>query len=237
MSVVLAKFKLVVIGVFVFVAGGCAIVPETITISDDAVLSEFSTVKGQASVQQGSVARWGGEIIAIENLKDYSEIELLYYPANHYGKPISTKTSEGRFKARVNGFIDPLVFEKGRLITLVGEVVDPSQGMIGEQAYLYPTLAAEGFHMWKRTKDVEVEHFHFAPFGHSWGSPFFFNPRWRHHGFRNYNTRHRVKLKDAKSGVVTQRSEPANTQRVVSSRSGESVRAPTLRNHEIKQER
>jgi len=44
---------------------------------------------------------------------------------------------------QVAGFIDPLVFEKGRLITFLGELGEPLEGIIGEQTYVLPSFVSQ----------------------------------------------------------------------------------------------
>jgi outer membrane lipoprotein len=125
----------------------------------------------QAQAAVGEKARWGGRIVSVENKQDASEIEVIFFPAGLNGKPRTGEESEGRFKAIVPGFVDPLVFEKDRLITIVGNVSEPATGIIGEQAYTYPTLNAVGYYMWKQSSDLEVRNVGYQPF--FFGSPFY----------------------------------------------------------------
>ena len=116
-----------------------------------------------------------------------------------------------------------MVFEEGRLITVLGEIASPEQGLIGETVYSYPMVAAEGYHMWKQTQDVQVERFFFSPFSLRWGSPYFSNYRWGYHRWNNgwgygpRTERVRVRVKDSRSERVNATSR--------SSRSSTAVRA------------
>lgn len=180
------------------IAAGCANVPEQIEVANDTNLVSFESVLNSEGTSQGATARWGGEIITVENKKDYSEIEILHYPSNNYGKPHSTQNSKGRFKVRVAEFIDPLVFEKGRLITFLGEIGAPAEGLIGEQIYVYPVLVATGYHMWKDTEEYEVSGFYYSPLSPYWG--FGLGHRyWGSYGFYHDRARIRVKTKDSSS--------------------------------------
>lgn len=205
----LASAKLI-IGLLAFGLAGCSITPDTISTENVGELVEFDQVIGTEAVDSGKIARWGGEIVSVDNLKDYSEIEILHYPTNHYGKPMNSKNSEGRFKVKVKGFVDPLVFEKGRLITVVGELSEPKSDLIGEQEYLYPVVAAEGYHMWKKVQEVEVSPFYFNRFGLGWGSHYF--THYRHpplHLRGLYSDTRRITLKDTRSGqfITSSRSD------------------------------
>jgi outer membrane lipoprotein len=173
----------------------CTIVPEQIDVAQETKLIPFDLVNASAisvgpslddeqqsqasSSLVGGKARWGGKIVSVVNKKDVSEVEVVFFPENRFGKPLTSMASSGRFKAIVEGFVDPLVFEQSRLITVVGMVSDSQKGIIGEQEYLYPTLNAKGYYLWKESTDVrvEIDSFAFSPFGYrSSFNHSFFNP-------------------------------------------------------------
>ncbi len=167
------------------IIGGCATVPDSIDVADRTKLVSFEQVSktiaqsSNTNMPVGEKARWGGRIVLVENKKDVSEIEIVFFPESDGGKPKTSMPSAGRFKAIVEGFVDPLVFEQGRLITVVGEVGSMQTGIIGEQDYEYPTLIAKGYYMWKESTNVRVEldTFGFSPFGYHAGfSRSYFNP-------------------------------------------------------------
>jgi outer membrane lipoprotein len=212
--------------------GGCTVVPKPIDVAKNESLIPFEQVSAQtqtleASQQtapltaQGEKARWGGKIVSVENKKDVSEIEVVFFPENSFGKPRTGEPSAGRFKAVVKGFVDPIVFEQGRLITVVGEVGDIQTGLIGEQSYQYPTLNALGYHMWKQTTDVEVDTFAFAPFGYYAGyNRSFFSPWYDPWHFRSYRQRLRFTHNNGHQQGATVRTRmspqtPANTARPI----------------------
>lgn len=153
--------------------GACSIVPEPIQLAEGSPLVSFNQIIDDPSGLSvvGEKARWGGRIVGVQNKQDASEIEVIFFPEASNGKPRTGEESKGRFKAIVPGFVDPLVFEKDRLITIVGDVAAPETGIIGEQNYIYPTLSAMGYYMWKQSTDVEVQNIGFQPFGY--GMPFY----------------------------------------------------------------
>lgn len=215
----LIKTSVLALAIF---AAGCANVPEPLEVAENTSLATFDSVINGDITAQGATARWGGEIVTVENKKDYSEIEILHYPSNHYGKPRSTLNSEGRFKVRVAGFIDPLVFEKGRLITFLGEIGEPAEGIIGEQTYVYPVLLANGYYMWKETEEYEVSGFHYSPLSPYWGLGLR-GGYWGSYGFHYNRATIRVRTKNSSSHKVkpTNRNGGSNrTNSVSSTRSG-----------------
>ena len=173
----------------IFAVSACSVVPEPIQVADENTLVPFEDVFNnlESDAQVGKKARWGGRIVAVENKKDVSEIEVVFFPESSVGKPRIGEESGGRFKAVVDGFVDPLVFEQNRLITVVGEVGKAQTGIIGEQDYTYPTLNALGYYMWRQTTEVDVDQIGFVPFNGRgfygsafFGSPFYVSPFYRH---------------------------------------------------------
>lgn len=199
--------KLIVGILAISAISGCVNVPTEIDLAENTILVPFeqvnttiittgpNTKESITSVDTGKKARWGGKIVSVQNKKDVSEIEVVFFPEDNYGKPKTNMPSIGRFKAVVEGFVDPLVFEQGRLITVVGEVGEGQSGIIGEQTYLYPTLNAMGYYMWKESTNVNVElsNFGFTSFGYVNGyHNSFFNP-W-YDPWYNRNQRARIRV-------------------------------------------
>lgn len=94
--------------------------------------------------------RWGGEIIGVENRDSVSWVEVLQRPLDVDGRPMKTDHSSGRFIARVQGFLDPAVYAKGRQLTVYGTIERGAPGKIGNQAYIYPIITSERIHLWER---------------------------------------------------------------------------------------
>jgi outer membrane lipoprotein len=120
----------------------------------------------------GTAARWGGVIASVENTPEQSIMEIVHYPLKANGRPNLRQASIGRFKAVVDGFIDPMVFKKDRVVSVLGSLAEPMQGMVGEQAYTYPSLQVSGYHLWEDVQDVDIttiHHDHFYRFGHGYG--------------------------------------------------------------------
>ena len=195
-----------------FFVAGCTIVPETIKVADTDNLVSFESIISGDETGQGAEARWGGEIVSVHNKKEYSELEILHFPSNHYGKPRTALDSAGRFKVRVSEFIDPLVFVKGRIITFRGELGEPAEGLIGEQVYVYPVLLANGYYMWKDTEEYEVSGFYYANMSPYWGlglRSHFYRP----YGFYHSRATVRVDTKRSKSGKPESKSPVSSGQR------------------------
>ena len=148
----------------------CVSIPESLQSPATNMVSYENAVMDNAPT--GTVARWGGVIANVENTPEQSIMEIVHYPLKANGRPNLRQASIGRFKAVVDGFIDPMVFKKDRVVSVLGSLAEPMQGMVGEQAYTYPSLQVSGYHLWEDVQDVDIttiHHDHFYRFGHGYG--------------------------------------------------------------------
>ena len=93
---------------------------------------------------------WGGEIAAVKNLKNTTELEVVGYPLDSLNRPERTAAPIGRFILIQSGYLETVDYAPGRLITAVGMVKETRRGSVGEANYLYPLLMAEKLQLWPR---------------------------------------------------------------------------------------
>ena len=110
----------------------------------------------------GKLALWGGTILGIQNLKDITQIEVLAYPLDRSQRPLQNKKPLGRVLVLQSGFLEPTVYTQGKSLTVLGEVGDSQQGLIGETSYSYPVLVAQEIHLWSPRDDASQTKFHFG---------------------------------------------------------------------------
>lgn len=151
---------------------GCSIVPDSIEVPEGTTLISYSKAVTSGAQVQGQKARWGGLIVGVENKPNKTYIEVAHFPLNHYGKPSTGGETAGRFKVMIDGFVDPIVFEEGRAATFLGALTAPTAGMVGEQPYIYPTIIADDYHMWRKQDVYEVNSVFFN-YSSGWYSPFY----------------------------------------------------------------
>src|SRR3569623_619718 len=84
-------------------------------------------VRGQVQQFVGTPVRWGGSIGAVEIRAAETWVEIVSRPLQGNGRPEEELDSSGRFLARYTGFLDPMNFTKGRLITVTGKVEGEEQ--------------------------------------------------------------------------------------------------------------
>ena len=75
--------------------------------------------------------------------------------------------SEGRFLALNSGYLDVAIYNRGRKVTVAGEVQGKKIQRLGEIDYTYPLISAKGIHLWPVEKE---DRFYFYPYWHypSW---------------------------------------------------------------------
>ncbi|TLD40507.1 MAG: outer membrane lipoprotein Slp family [Candidatus Jettenia ecosi] len=97
---------------------------------------------------QGEMIIVSGNIIETENTKEGTFIKILQHPAGSRGRPKDVDTSKGRFLAAFDHYLDPVIYAKGRAITIAGEVQGKQTLPVGEVQYTYPVIRAKEMHLW-----------------------------------------------------------------------------------------
>ncbi|MEA3412227.1 MAG: Slp family lipoprotein [Pseudomonadota bacterium] len=105
-------------------------------------------VRADVDAFLGRSVRWGGKIAEVQNLETETGIEVVALPLERRGRPRASGESDGRFLARIPGFIDPEVYKEGQLLTVFGKVSGQTERDIGEYRYLYPVVTAQAYYLW-----------------------------------------------------------------------------------------
>jgi outer membrane lipoprotein len=115
----------------------------------------FSRLREAPNAYQGKTFILGGLIVETRFAGKGSQIEALSVPVDSYGYLKETEHSMGRFLAiypRESGLLDPLVYNKGREITLAGEFLGIQKGKIDEMEYAYPVFEIKQIYLWEERK-------------------------------------------------------------------------------------
>jgi outer membrane lipoprotein len=190
---------------------GCATFPDKLQVEDTTQLILYENAASKAEQVKGKVIRWGGAIAKVDNKSDSTVFEMVYFQLNRYGRPIAGEESMGRFRIRVNGFMDPLVYQIGRLMTFTGVLNGLEKGLVGEHEYVFPTANVTTYYLWKNVQRVNVSGVHVWPYQH-WYYPRAY-PHHRRiviHGSSG-NGSHSVK--STRPSGVTNYPKPVNTKR------------------------
>lgn len=132
----------------------------------------FGDMAANIEKYTGSTFIFGGFIVKTVSGPEGTWLEIVQNPADKYGNILSTDSSDGRFLALSKSHLDPLIYEKGRLITLAGELSGTKKGSIGQMEYLYPVLNVKEIYLWEETLTYPYYYY-------SWpSSPWWYDP-WR----------------------------------------------------------
>lgn len=137
-------------------------------------------VRERGDAMVGRRVRWGGTIAAVTNKESDTWIEIVDRELRRNGQPLESDNSSGRFIARVPGFLDPAIYEKGRQITIAGTLDKPTISAIGEFSYLFPVVVVDSYQLWEPTPETfyiePLPYWYYRPI-HPGSYPYF-HPYW-----------------------------------------------------------
>lgn len=105
-------------------------------------------VARQPGPVQGRRVIWGGEIVASRNLAETTELVVLARPLNRAQRPQAGGPQMGRFIVHYPGYLETVVYQPGRLVTVEGRVVGRETRRVGEADYTYPQVGADSVYLW-----------------------------------------------------------------------------------------
>ena len=116
---------------FLLLLSGCASTPDFNTAQVDHSLTPQGAV-AEPAINIGKMALWGGTIIDTRNLTEATRLEVLAYPLDGSHRPLLESKPLGRFIIMSPGYLEPNAYAAGRLVTVLGTVVESQTGKIGE---------------------------------------------------------------------------------------------------------
>ncbi len=147
----------------------------------------FNQLRETPADYKGRLFILGGVISDIRLSDQGSQIEALYVPVDSRGYLKEGDHGQGRFLAiypRSKGLLDPVVFKKGREITLAGEFVEIRKGKIDEMEYAFPVFEIKQIYLWQEEQYYAYPPYYYYPYYYSapflydpWGRPYP-NPYW-----------------------------------------------------------
>jgi outer membrane lipoprotein len=174
--------RMFILAMFLTLAGCGHVISENLRKEVDPALT-FKEVFSKPAAYQGKQVIWGGEIIETANQKDGgSLIEVFQRPLNFRGEPDEDAKSEGRFMARIETYLDPYIYRKGRKITVAGEVLGERVKPVGEMDYRYPVIAGRQIYLWEEYQPYVYPYvypypyfyggWYYSPYYPWWGYPY-----------------------------------------------------------------
>jgi len=141
--------------------GGCASTPAFDTKQVDRSVTP-SAAKAHPAQVRGKTVLWGGVIIATTNLKQTTQLEVLAYPLDSDERPDPGAKPLGRVLIEKSGYLEPVDYAQGRLVTALGSVQGTKDGRVGQSSYTYPVLQAKQVYLWPRRGGETQTRFHFG---------------------------------------------------------------------------
>lgn len=126
---------------------GCAPAPIYKASTDTVQATPYEVARAPERFSQGRVI-WGGRIVDVTNHADHTEIELLAYPLDKSQRPQADAAAAGRFIAIVPGYLEPLNYPRGNLMTISGHLRGTRSGKVGEADYAFPLVDTDDYHLW-----------------------------------------------------------------------------------------
>ena len=141
--------RFLTITIVILALSACTSIPEPIQGS----YPEITPARVEPGVF-GSSARWGGVILDSKNKDNGTCFEVLSRELDKYLRPELQDATLGRFIACAQGFHDPIIFTKGREITVTGQIQNIEVRKVDDFDYRYPVLKVDDLVLWEKRRVV-----------------------------------------------------------------------------------
>ncbi|MBS3754199.1 MAG: Slp family lipoprotein [Desulfobacterales bacterium] len=155
---------------------GCSVISRDIRQEATAEVN-FASLKRNTNAYTGKTVILGGYILETRNLADETRLTVLQAPLDISDKPAGRDRSEGRFLVVHKGFLDPVIYEKDRKITVAGKITGMQSVQINQHESALPVLHSREIHLWQEPKAPRK--YYYDPF-YPWPDPYFRDPYFRH---------------------------------------------------------
>ena len=110
--------------------------------------ADFSRIRATPEAYIGKHLLIGGRIVATRNSQGGAQLEIVQFDLDYSLAPLNPFRSYGRFIATSNDFLEPLIYKRGMLITLVGEVKGKQTQRLDDMDYTYPVITMREWYLW-----------------------------------------------------------------------------------------
>ena len=110
----------------------------------------FSALQKTPDIYKGEVIMLGGRIIETKASTPLSELIVLQLALGSSGRPENSDQSEGRFIVQSKQLLDPAVYQKDMLLTVVGTLKGSKALPIGDFEYTYPLVELIEIKLWPK---------------------------------------------------------------------------------------
>jgi outer membrane lipoprotein len=145
----------------VFLMLGCATGISKQARSQVTYYGTFRALQKASHEHVGEIVMFGGKILRTKAYESASDIAVLHLPLGSGNRPQDGDQSEGRYLIRSEQFLDPAIYQQGRLLTVVGKLTGRETRSIGGFQYDYPVVEAIELKPWPWEKRTSPS-FHFG---------------------------------------------------------------------------
>ncbi len=141
--------KIALAVILLSILSGCTSVLSTGVVQEADDKVTFTDLQKQPDRYRGTVVILGGQIVETVVKESETWVQVLQLPLGAQQRPDNTASSQGRFIVIYKRFADPLVYEKGRKITVAGVVEGGRVIMLNDRPYNFPVLLERETYLWK----------------------------------------------------------------------------------------
>lgn len=160
----------------VLLLNACSTLPPAIS---DAPIYDLSYLEATQNINKfkTSPVRWGGVIVDVANEQNRSLVQILAYPLNGQGRPMTDQPYQGRFVITTPEFLDPAVYAKDTSITVAGTLIGDIERTIDKKILRLPLLTITDMHLWP---DYPINSYYGSGFYGAYGpyNNFYGYPAW-----------------------------------------------------------
>lgn len=119
-------------------------------------------VSSDSGRYQGGEVLWGGILVGISNFENSTQLEVLGYPLRSNQQPNTNASPTGRFLVEKEGYLEPVDYSQGRLVTVTGKLIKTQEGQVGSADYVFPVLHPDQIHLWSKDSGSSGPVWHFG---------------------------------------------------------------------------
>ena len=141
--------KVILAVILSFILSGCTSVLSSRVVQEADDKVTFTDLQKKPDRYRGTVVILGGQILDTVVKESETRVQVLQLPLGAQQRPDNTASSQGRFIVIFKRFADPLVYEKGRKITMAGVVQGGQVIMLNDRPHNVPVLLERETYLWK----------------------------------------------------------------------------------------
>ena len=128
-------------------AAACTPLPQAVRMAPQPDI-QLSQVQQDANQYSGKTVRWGGQVVSVDADGSGSTILVAQFKLNSYGRPKVDKESHDYFLVHSDKRIDPKVYDRDTLITVIGKASGDKTIKVNKHDLTVPLVDASQVYRW-----------------------------------------------------------------------------------------